>query len=607
MEIIATKSKDFTGQSTPSNKGENVNESLSGFAATFTELTRKLGAQIESDPSAGAAHTVLSAVHDRAEPASPSDQNLYERRDDLGGSQSQDQNQGAQHRDDRFDDHRVENAGDSGREQGMDNGANRANDGTANRAERDDAPRENHQATNDGRADDGGSANRSADAADGNRPGNGETQSAAASSEQGQGVAQAAGEAVQNQAVTGQQTAEQMLAGALNVVQTSELPGQMAAHASDRAVEVSARVEALSDISAAAAATGKRVSAVGTGTHQAGTQGQHAQANANAQGQAQAQAQAQAAAAADNGAAKQAAALSRLVGDGNRVAVNVSVAEEAAGVVSQSASNATAAAVLAAETGGKKGTGQTAQHGNAAAGTLAQNAQAAQQAAAGAAQTQAQQNAAQNAQTQAVAANATDAKAAVQAGVHANAGAQQVQAGGEATAQTNTANANEAAQAQKTAAQQAATPRAQTAFRQAVVDQVTVQITKAFHAGADKINIQLKPASLGRIDVQLEVAPDGRVSAIVTADNKDTLEMLQRDAKDLAKALQDAGLHADAGNMNFNLREQNREAPEKGPDGPGGAEDGEFAAEIADEDLNAVMAAGYRGGVDADGHVDIRA
>ena len=608
MEITATKSKDFTGTSTPTNKGEGVNSSLGGFAATFTELTRKLGAHIEGDPSAMAAHSVLSAVHDRTEPASPSDQNLRERRDDFGASQAQDRNRGAQHRDDRFDDHRVDTGGDSGREQAVDHGAGRADDAVANRPESDDAPRENHQATSDGGANDGDPANRSAGASDGNRSESGETQSAAPT-ESNQGVATAAGEAVQNQAVSGQQTAEQMLSGVVSMVQTSELPGQMAAHAGDRAVDVSARDGALSEISAALNAPGRRVNAVGTGAHQAGTQGQHAQANANAnaQGQAQAQAQAEAAANAENGAAKQAAALSRMVGEGNRVAVNVSVAEEAASVVSQPTSTVTASSVLAAETANKKGTGQPTQHGNAATGTLAQTAQAAQQAAAGTAQTQAQQNAQQTAQAQSAAANGTEVKATVQAGVHANAGAQQVQAGGEATAQTNTGAANEAAQAQKAAAQQAVAPQKQAAFRQAVVDQVTVQITKALHAGADKINIQLKPAALGRIDVQLEVAQDGRVSAIITADNKDTLEMLQRDAKDLAKALQDAGLHADAGNMNFNLREQNREAPEKGSDGPAVAEEGEIAPEIADEDLNALMAAGYRGGVDADGHVDIRA
>ncbi len=607
MEIMATKSKDLTGTSTPSAKGEGVNSSLGGFAETFTELTRKLGTRMESDPSAMAAHTVLGAIYDRAEPASPPERNQYERRDDLAGSQAQDRNRSAPQREDRFDDRRVEYGSDSGREQAVDQGANGAGDAAVQRPRRDDAPRENRQAANDGGGD-GGGARRPADAAGGDRPDGGEAPAATASSEPGQAASTATGEAVQSQALSGQQSAEQMLSGVIGMVQTSELPGQMAANAGNRAVEASVRDEPLREISAALAAPGRRVSAVGTGTHQSGAQGQPARANANVQGQAQAEA----AAMADNGAARQAATLSRMVGEGNRVAVGVGAAAEAASIVSKPTATVTAATVLAAESANKKGTGQPARPGNAAPGTLAQNAQSAQvaqQAAAAQAQAQAQaqQNAAQTAQTQAVAANATEAKATGPAGVHANAGAQQAQAGGEATAQTNTATAGETNQAQKSAAAQAATPHKQATFRQAMVDQVTVQITAAARAGIDKINIQLKPASLGRIDVQLEVAMDGRVSAVITADNKDTLEMLQRDAKDLARALQDAGLQADAENMEFNLREQNRQAPEKGPDGPATGAEQVLPSEIADEDLNAVMAAGYRGGIDADGHVDIHA
>jgi len=47
---------------------------------------------------------------------------------------------------------------------------------------------------------------------------------------------------------------------------------------------------------------------------------------------------------------------------------------------------------------------------------------------------------------------------------------------------------------------------------------------------------------------------DGRVSAVVTADNKDTLDLLQRDQRALERALQDAGLKADSGSLSFNLR-----------------------------------------------------
>jgi flagellar hook-length control protein FliK len=89
---------------------------------------------------------------------------------------------------------------------------------------------------------------------------------------------------------------------------------------------------------------------------------------------------------------------------------------------------------------------------------------------------------------------------------------------------------------------------------QQVLDQVSVQINKGVKDGVDTIKVALKPAELGRIEVKLEVANDGQVKATVTADNKDTLAMLQRDTDGLSKALSDAGLKADASSMTFNLR-----------------------------------------------------
>jgi hypothetical protein len=88
-------------------------------------------------------------------------------------------------------------------------------------------------------------------------------------------------------------------------------------------------------------------------------------------------------------------------------------------------------------------------------------------------------------------------------------------------------------------------------------DQVAVQITKAVGDGLDRITMQLRPEHLGRIDVQLDVGSDGRVSAVIAAHRPDTLNLLQRDASALARALQDAGLHADAGSLSFNLGGQN--------------------------------------------------
>lgn len=93
----------------------------------------------------------------------------------------------------------------------------------------------------------------------------------------------------------------------------------------------------------------------------------------------------------------------------------------------------------------------------------------------------------------------------------------------------------------------------------ATFDQVAVQITKAAADGLDKISIQLKPENLGRIDVQLQVTHDGRVNATIGAHHQDTLDLLQRDARSLERALNDAGLRADAGSLSFNLSGQGRD------------------------------------------------
>ncbi|TVR78064.1 MAG: flagellar hook-length control protein FliK [Rhodospirillales bacterium] len=96
--------------------------------------------------------------------------------------------------------------------------------------------------------------------------------------------------------------------------------------------------------------------------------------------------------------------------------------------------------------------------------------------------------------------------------------------------------------------------RAQPFAQRAVSDQVSVHITKAVREGSDQIEIKLRPASLGRVDVRLELGADGRVLATVTADTRQTLELLRADARGLERALQDAGLQADSGSLSFNLR-----------------------------------------------------
>ncbi|MDD3182257.1 MAG: flagellar hook-length control protein FliK [Alphaproteobacteria bacterium] len=90
------------------------------------------------------------------------------------------------------------------------------------------------------------------------------------------------------------------------------------------------------------------------------------------------------------------------------------------------------------------------------------------------------------------------------------------------------------------------------------VEQVAVQLHKAAKEGANEITIQLRPAELGKIEVKLEIAADKSVTGTVIADNQTTLNLLQKDSSSLQRALQEAGLQADSGCMQFSLRDDNQ-------------------------------------------------
>lgn len=144
------------------------------------------------------------------------------------------------------------------------------------------------------------------------------------------------------------------------------------------------------------------------------------------------------------------------------------------------------------------------------------------------------------------------------AAAQAEASSQPQAAGGggnqtQAVAGLNGAGGTQAA-AKTAQAQAAQAPRPQQMPQaKEVMDQVKVQIAKQ-GANGDTIKVQLKPVELGSIEVKLDVAKDGSVSGVVTADNKETLAMLKNDSRSLEKALSDAGFKTDAGSLSFNLR-----------------------------------------------------
>ncbi|WP_022727350.1 flagellar hook-length control protein FliK [Fodinicurvata sediminis] len=106
-------------------------------------------------------------------------------------------------------------------------------------------------------------------------------------------------------------------------------------------------------------------------------------------------------------------------------------------------------------------------------------------------------------------------------------------------------------------AQQAAAQAQQAAKSQGgpAADQIAMKIHKAVAGGNDRISVQLHPAELGRVDVKMEFGQDGLLRASITAERPETLDMLQRDARALERALSDAGVKTDSGSLNFNTRD----------------------------------------------------
>lgn len=135
------------------------------------------------------------------------------------------------------------------------------------------------------------------------------------------------------------------------------------------------------------------------------------------------------------------------------------------------------------------------------------------------------------------------------------------------------------------------------------VEQLAVEIATRAGKGERRFDIRLDPPELGRIDVRLEIDGKGNTTAKLIVERAETLDMLQRDARGLEKALQNAGLKTDAGGLQFSLQQdaqtqqgQHNSTPEMRAPARGGQAEAEIITEIATG--NAALAAQLRGGVD---------
>jgi|GEM_PF-5858845 len=95
-------------------------------------------------------------------------------------------------------------------------------------------------------------------------------------------------------------------------------------------------------------------------------------------------------------------------------------------------------------------------------------------------------------------------------------------------------------------------------------EDVMAQIKFGMGAGVggsttSNISVQLRPKELGKVDISIQVASDGKTHVMVMAEKTDTLNMLQKESSSLRGMLTDA-LKTDSGNLNFSFQQSGSDA-----------------------------------------------
>jgi len=74
--------------------------------------------------------------------------------------------------------------------------------------------------------------------------------------------------------------------------------------------------------------------------------------------------------------------------------------------------------------------------------------------------------------------------------------------------------------------------------------------------GMKEFTLRLDPPELGRVDVRLTVGTDKKVRAVVSTDRPEALKDLALSARDLTRALQEAGLELEENGLSFSMNDQ---------------------------------------------------
>jgi flagellar hook-length control protein FliK len=137
---------------------------------------------------------------------------------------------------------------------------------------------------------------------------------------------------------------------------------------------------------------------------------------------------------------------------------------------------------------------------------------------------------------------------------------------------------------------------------------LAVEIAAHAHAGKNRFEIRLDPPELGRIDVRLDVDHQGKVTSHVVVDRVETLDILRRDAPELERSLQQAGLKTADNALQFSLRDHGGFGGQNPYPNNNGSPAGATRGIIPDRELPPVDAttASYGRSIGASAGIDIR-
>lgn len=125
-----------------------------------------------------------------------------------------------------------------------------------------------------------------------------------------------------------------------------------------------------------------------------------------------------------------------------------------------------------------------------------------------------------------------------------------------------------------------------------LVEQIKINIKKAFKEGLDKIDIVLKPKELGTIKIHLEIGKDGTMKAVLNTARAETLDLLQSDLTVLKQALADSGFDLNDQAFSFNYRGERYNDEQKQPQNRRTVSSAEAEDETAEESAGTLSISG---------------